>query len=52
MDAGRHLKRIAVGVGVAAFWLGLWQLGSLMVGSALILPSPLAVFQRLSVLIF
>ncbi|SCZ76244.1 NitT/TauT family transport system permease protein [Acidaminobacter hydrogenoformans DSM 2784] len=58
MEAGggvkhlRRLKRIAGSLGVAAFWLGLWQLAAWLVGSPFVLPSPLAVFSRLSTLIF
>lgn len=52
MTAGDRLSRIASGLGVAVFWLGLWQLGVLFVDSPFVLPSPLAVFSRLSVLIF
>lgn len=33
--------------GVAAFWLVLWQLGSMLMGSALLFPSPVATFRRL-----
>lgn len=32
---------------VAAFWLGLWLLLSLKIGSQLLLPSPVSVFKRL-----
>ena len=36
-------KKIAVGVGVAAFWLVVWELLSLAVSAELLLPSPLKV---------
>ncbi len=36
-------KKLAVGVGVAAFWLCVWELLSLLVHAELLLPSPLRV---------
>ncbi len=36
-----RLKGFFRGIGIALFWLGLWQLASLAVGSLFILPSPL-----------
>ena len=33
--------------GVAAFWLGVWQLLAMLVGNGLLLPGPVAVLLRL-----
>ena len=52
MSAGKRVSRIAGGFGVAVFWLGFWQLGAILVDSSFALPAPLAVFSRLSELIF
>ncbi|MZQ96096.1 MAG: ABC transporter permease subunit [Acidaminobacter sp.] len=52
MATGKSLSRIAGGIGVAVFWMLLWHAGYRLVGSSLILPSPLSVFARLSTLIF
>ncbi len=36
-------KKVAVGIGVAAFWLAAWEIASLCVSAELLLPSPLNV---------
>ena len=41
------MKTILKTCGVAAFWLGVWQLLSLRVGNGLLLPGPAAVLLRL-----
>lgn len=38
-------------LGVAAFWLLLWQIASLLMNSSLLLPSPAATFRRLGEMI-
>lgn len=40
-------KRVLRTVLIAAFWLGVWTLASLLVGLPLLFPTPLAVLQRL-----
>ena len=40
-------KKAGVGVLVAVFWIGVWQLLSLLVGQELLLPSPMQVLARL-----
>lgn len=44
MQKGKSVLRAA---GVLLFWLLLWQIGAAFVGKEILLPSPLAVFQRL-----
>ena len=47
----RPFVRLAWGLFVLFFWLGVWELLSLAVASALILPSPVAVVKRLFTLL-
>ena len=41
------LKKIGIGLLVAAFWIGLWTIGALWVGKELFLPTPWAVLKAL-----
>lgn len=43
--------RIAIAAGVLLFWLGLWEILALGVGKEVILPSPVAVFKRMTELL-
>ncbi len=43
----KTLLSAAKWLGVAAFWLLLWQLAGMLLGSSLLLPSPVATFRRL-----
>lgn len=40
-------KKFLRGIGVFIFWMLLWEIGSLIVGKAVILPSPVAVIKHL-----
>ena len=44
----KTLKKIALPIAAAAFWLILWQIASFAVGNQLILPSPIATLARLA----
>lgn len=43
-------KKLLVGIGVAAFWIALWELAALAVGKEILLPAPLTVLRRLGAL--
>ena len=47
----KFLKKAATVVGIAAFWLALWFIGSQAVNNSLILPTPFETFKRLCELI-
>ena len=42
-----RLRKILIPLAVALFWLGLWELLSLLLGQELLLPSPLQVLRKL-----
>ncbi len=41
------MKKLLRGIGIALFWLLIWQIASMVVNSALLLPSPLATLESL-----
>ncbi len=43
----RFIKKLAIGTGVALFWLALWQIAAMAVGNPLILPTPIRTLSRL-----